>query len=31
VNIPGERLADLAPSLIPDKSADVVVYCGSAL
>ena len=31
VNMPGEKLADLAPSLIPDKTADVVVYCGSAL
>ena len=31
VNMPGERVAELAPVLIPDKGSDVVVYCGSAL
>jgi rhodanese-related sulfurtransferase len=31
VNLPGDQLAELAPTLIPDKGSDVVVYCGSAL
>jgi rhodanese-related sulfurtransferase len=31
VNMPGARVAELAPALIPDKSSDVVVYCGSPL
>jgi rhodanese-related sulfurtransferase len=31
VNMPGERVVELAPKLIPAKGSDVVVYCGSAL
>jgi len=31
VNMPGGRVAELAPVLIRDKGSDVVVYCGSAL
>jgi rhodanese-related sulfurtransferase len=31
VNMPGARVAELAPTLIPEKASDVVVYCGSAL
>ena len=29
VNIPPGRVRELADELIPDKDADVVVYCGS--
>ncbi len=29
VNIPPGRVRELAGELIPDKDADVVVYCGS--
>ncbi len=29
VNLPPERLRELAPEVLPDKGADVVVYCGS--
>ena len=29
VNIPPDRVRELAGELIPDKDADVVVYCGS--
>ncbi len=31
VNLPSDRVRELAPRLIPDKSAEVVVYCGSPL
>ena len=31
VNMPLERVAELAPSIIPDTGADVVVYCGRGL
>lgn len=27
INIPPNQLAELAPELLPDKSADIVVYC----
>jgi rhodanese-related sulfurtransferase len=30
VNLPPERIKDLAPKVIPDKNAEVVVYCGSS-
>ena len=29
VNLPSDRVKELAPELLPDKGADVVVYCGS--
>ena len=29
INIPPDRVAELAPSMIPDKSAEIVVYCAS--
>ena len=29
VNLPPDRVKELAPKLLPDKSADIVVYCGS--
>ena len=29
VNIPWGHVAELAPRVIPDKSAEVVVYCSS--
>jgi rhodanese-related sulfurtransferase len=29
VNIPPDRVAELAPAMIPDKSAEIVVYCSS--
>ncbi len=29
VNLPSDRVRELAPVLLPDKGADVVVYCGS--
>ena len=31
VNIPGERVEALAPVLLPDLEAPIVVYCGSWL
>jgi rhodanese-related sulfurtransferase len=31
VNIPPERVQELAPKLLPDKSAEVVTYCMSPL
>lgn len=27
VNLPPDRVAELAPTLLPDRDADVVVYC----
>ena len=27
INLPPARLAELAPKLLPDKTADIVVYC----
>jgi len=29
INIPPDQVDALAPTLLPDKSADIVVYCGS--
>ncbi len=29
INIPPDRVAQLAPEMLPDKSADIVVYCAS--
>jgi rhodanese-related sulfurtransferase len=29
VNIPSGRVGELAPRLLPEKDADIVVYCGS--
>jgi rhodanese-related sulfurtransferase len=31
VNIPMDRVKELAPRLLPDKNADVVVYCMNKL
>ena len=31
VNIPLDRLKELAPKLLPDRNADVVVYCMNKL
>jgi len=28
INMPPDRVAELAPSLLPDKNAEIVVYCG---
>ena len=29
VNLPPDRVRELAPSLLPDKSAEIIVYCSS--
>ena len=29
MNLPSGRVTELAPELLPDKAADIVVYCGS--
>ena len=29
VNLPPERITELAPTLLPDKSAEIIVYCAS--
>jgi len=29
INLPPDRVTELASSLLPDKSADIVVYCAS--
>ena len=29
INLPPDRVRELAPSLLPDKSAEIVVYCSS--
>jgi len=29
INIPAERVAELAPRLLPDKDAEIVVYCAN--
>jgi rhodanese-related sulfurtransferase len=29
INLPPDRVAELAPTLIPDKAAEIVVYCAS--
>jgi rhodanese-related sulfurtransferase len=30
VNVPADKVAALAPRLLPDKSAEIVVYCARA-
>ena len=29
INMPPDQVAQLAPQLLPDKQADIVVYCAS--
>lgn len=29
INLPPDQVKELAPRLLPDKSADIVVYCSS--
>ena len=29
INIPPDRVNQLAPQLLPDKSAEIIVYCAS--
>ena len=29
INLPPEQVSELAPQLLPDKSAEIVVYCSS--
>jgi rhodanese-related sulfurtransferase len=29
INVPSDKVRDLAPQRLPDKDADIVVYCGS--
>ena len=29
INLPPERAVELAPTLLPDKYADIVVYCAN--
>jgi rhodanese-related sulfurtransferase len=29
INIPPQKLAELAPALLPNKRAEIVVYCAS--
>lgn len=29
LNLPPDRVAEVAPSLLPDKGAEIVVYCAS--
>ena len=29
INVPNDRVRELAPKMLPDKNADIVVYCGS--
>jgi rhodanese-related sulfurtransferase len=29
VNLPPDRVRERAPEVLPDKDADIVVYCGS--
>jgi rhodanese-related sulfurtransferase len=29
INLPPDRVKELAPLLLPDKSAEIVVYCSS--
>jgi rhodanese-related sulfurtransferase len=28
VSVPADKVKELAPRVLPDKSADIVVYCG---
>jgi len=29
INLPPDRVRDLAPRLLPDKGAEIIVYCSS--
>jgi len=29
INLPPDRIRDIAPTLLPDKSAEIVVYCSN--
>ena len=29
INLPPERVRELAPRLLPDKSAEIIVYCAN--
>jgi rhodanese-related sulfurtransferase len=29
INLPPDRVSELAPQLLPDKGAEIVVYCAS--
>lgn len=29
INLPPDRVTELAPQLLPDKSSEIVVYCSS--
>jgi rhodanese-related sulfurtransferase len=29
INLPPDQITQLAPALLPDKTADIVVYCAS--
>ena len=29
INLPPDRIRELAPKLAPNKSAEIIVYCGS--
>ena len=29
INLPPQQVAELAPTRLPDKAAEIVVYCGS--
>ena len=29
INLPPDQVRDLAPKVLPDKNADIVVYCAS--
>ena len=29
INVPPDRVRELAPGLLPDKSAEIIVYCSS--
>jgi len=29
INLPPDRVRELAPRLLPDKSAEIIVYCSS--
>jgi rhodanese-related sulfurtransferase len=29
INLPPDRVSELAPTLLPDKSAEIIVYCAN--
>ncbi|HXG67187.1 MAG TPA: rhodanese-like domain-containing protein [Blastocatellia bacterium] len=29
INLPPDRVSELAPTLLPDKDAEIIVYCNS--